>query len=235
MLSGPSIAINTIILTRDKQTMRSSIVILASILSISPALADKTCKQQVDEAFEKLREHKAFRLETEIVNEQGKLKMQADYVLPDRMHQKVELSTGGGPMEMIVIGNKAWSNQGQGWAALPQNFADAVAGQIKETVAKAPTTMTEFKCLGDKEFEGKTYAVYQGLLATPIKPESDHKGPHISNLDIPKQQNVYVDKTSGLPVRNIVNPVTAPDQRLFDGKFSLVEGLKIEEPEIKQN
>lgn len=215
--------------------MRKALLMLAPFVLCGPAWAEKSCKEQVDEAFAKLRNSKAFRLETTIVNAQGRLKMQAEYLLPDRMHQKVSVGDESGPMEMIVIGKKAWSNQGQGWAELPEKFAETVATQMRDTVAEAPKSMTEFKCLGDKDFEGTTYAVYQGILATPLDPAAEQKGPRVTAVQVPNQQHVYVDKTTGLPARNIVNSVTEPDKRLFDGRFTIVDGLKIEAPEIKSN
>ena len=211
--------------------MRSFLTGLLMLASAAPALADKSCKEQVDAAFSKLREAKSFRLETTITNSEGTLKMSADYVLPDRMHQKVVLGKDGLPMEMIVIGKQAWSNQGSGWVALSEAFAN----QIKETVAEAPKAATDYKCVGDKEFEGKTYALYEGVLPTPLPADGKTKGPRVSAVTVPNQQSVYVDKTTGLPVRNIVAPVTEPDKRLFDGTFVVGENIAIEAPKVSSN
>lgn len=205
------------------------------ILTSAPAFAEQSCKEQVDAAFAKLRAAKSFRLETTITNADGTLKMSADYVLPDRMHQKVTLGGDGTAMEMIVIGKQAWSNQGSGWAALPESFSTTVANQIKETVSEAPKIMTEYKCAGDKEFEGKTYALYQGVLATPLAADSKEKGPRLTAVSVPNQQSVYIDKDTGLPARNIVTPVTEPDKRLFDGTFMIVHNIKIDPPKVSSN
>ncbi|SFV34021.1 hypothetical protein [Hyphomicrobium facile] len=215
--------------------MRSILTGLLILASAAPALADKSCKEQVDAAFAKLREAKSFRLETTISNAEGTLKMSADYVLPDRMHQKVVLGKDGLPMEMIVIGKQAWSNQGSGWVALSEAFATTVANQVRETVAEAPKGMTDYKCAGDKEFEGKTYAVYQGVLPSLLPADAKDKGPRMSAVSVPNQQTVYVDKATGLPVRNIVAPVTEPDKRLFDGTFVVGENIAIEAPKVSSN
>ena len=209
-------------------------VLLAALLVFvsGPVFADVSCKEQVDAAFAKLREAGKFRLETTIKNKDGILRMQADYVLPDRMHQTVTLGGDGAAMEMIVVGKKAWSNQGGGWAELPEAFAQTVANQIKDTVADAPKVSTEYKCIGDKEFEGKTYALYQGILAMPLAADAKDKGPRMSALSAPNQQNVYVDKETGIPVRNIVTPVTAPESRVFDGKFTIIKDLNIDPPKV---
>ena len=133
---------------------------------------------------------------------------------------------------MIVVGKKAWSNQGGGWAELPEAFAQTVANQIKDTVADSPKVSTEYKCLGDKEFEGKTYALYQGVLAMPLPSDAKDKGPRVKALSAPNLQNVYVDKATGLPARNIVTPVTEPESRVFDGTFTIVKELSIEPPKV---
>jgi hypothetical protein len=214
--------------------MRSGLVGLFLLIG-APAFAGETCKEQVDAAFAKLRGEKAFRLETTIKNTDGMLKMKADYVLPDRMRQTVTLGGDGVPMEMVVIGRKAWSNQGGGWAELPQNFADKVAEQIKETVAEAPKVATDYKCIGDKDFEGKTYALYQAALAMPLSADAKDKGPRVTAMSVPNLQNVYIDRTTGLPVRNIVTPVTDPNKRLYDGTFSVDRDLTIDPPSVSAN
>ena len=209
------------------------IILAASLLFISgPAFADVSCKGQVDAAFAKLREAGKFRLETTIKNKDGTLKMQADYVLPDRMHQTVTLGGEGAAMEMIVVGKKAWSNQGGGWAELPEAFAQTVANQIKDTVSDAPKVSTDYKCVGDKEFEGKTYTLYQCVLSMPLAADAKDKGPRVTSLSAPNLQNVYVDKETGVPARNIVTPVTDPESRVFDGKFTIVKELSIEPPKV---
>lgn len=188
---------------------------------LSGAHAD--CQADVDGAFEKLRASKSFRLRTTIVNPQGSLKMTVDYVLPDRMHQKVSVGTGAGPLELIVIGTKAWSNNGQGWAEMPGTFAEHVAGQIAKSVAQPPAGKNDFTCLGEKEFEGKAYAAYRAFLAPP--PEQGRSQPSGSNV-----QTVYVDPKTGMPERNIVTPGLESEERLFDGTFSFPETLAIEPP-----
>jgi hypothetical protein len=211
--------------------MRSLAASLAIfLLSSCAALAD--CSSDVNDAFAKLRKVPAFSMETKISNEQGTLSMNNDYILPDRMHQRVSLSSGGpGTMEMILIGSKAWSNQGQGWAPLPPEFADKIKTQMKETVVDAPKETSTYTCLGDVQFEGKTYAGYQAKRAAPATPQwspsaaGAQPAPSAENV-----QTVYIDKTTGLPVRNIVTPAQDPNKRLFDGTFSLQQGLKIEEP-----
>jgi hypothetical protein len=161
-------------------------------------------------------------MEATIVNEQGQLRMSVDYVPPDRMHQTVETGTAAGTVELIVIGSEAWSNQGQGWAELPETFAKKVSAQMHLALAEGQNRDTDYQCLGELQLEGGQYLAYRAELP-PAKAASDGK---------PNIQTVYIDKVSGIPVRNIVTPQDAPEKRLFDGTFRLREGLKIEKPVV---
>ena len=157
------------------------LALIATLLFAADASAD--CTSEVNDAFAKLRKSSAFAMETKISNEQGTLTMSNDYVLPDRMHQRVSMSSGGpGAMEMILVGSKAWSNQGQGWAEVPEKFASTIAKQMKETVVEPPKETSEFTCLGDVEFEGKTFAAYQAKRAaaapTPRRMPPRRMQPH---------------------------------------------------------
>jgi hypothetical protein len=222
-----------------------------TILTLNAATAYADCTSEVNEAFAKLRKSAAFRMETKITNPQGTLTMSNDYVLPDRMHQTVSMSGDGAPgaMEMILIGGKAWSNQGNaGWAAVPENFASTIAKQMKDTVAEPPKDDSQFECLGEVSFEGKTYAAYrakrvpakaeasaaapgkaEGSAAIPSKAAGNAATPA---ADVNNVQMVYIDKALGVPVRNIVTPEADPNKRLFDGTFSLRTDLKIDPPKL---
>jgi hypothetical protein len=206
--------------------MRISLLALGALLA-SAGAANADCTSDVNDAFAKLRKSAAFSMQTKIANAQGTLTMDNDYVIPDRMHQRVTLSSGDADtMEMILIGDKAWSNHGQGWVPLPPPFAAKVATQMKETVAEPPKDESKFTCLGEVEFEGKKYKGYQasrsaGAAAT---------GPAAASADVANVQTVYIDTATGLPVRNVVTPKDDPTKRLFDGTFALRDGLKIEAP-----
>jgi hypothetical protein len=206
------------------------LALVAFLLPAAGASAD--CTSEVNDAFAKLRGSAAFRMETKITNEQGTLTMSNDYVLPDRMHQRVSLSTGGpGTMEMILIGDHAWSNQGNGWAPLPPEFVAKIAKQMKETVVEPPKDESQYACLGDVTFEGKTYAAFSTKRA-PAKAGTAPGAAAQPASDTPNVQTVYIDKATGLPARNIVASEKEPAKRLFDGTFTLRDGLKIEAPKL---
>lgn len=211
------IPMSRVVETVHRSGLRLLFVALFAALAHN-ALAD--CTSEVDAAFSKLRQMPAFRMETAIVNEQGMLRMSVDYVLPDRMHQTVETGTAAGTVELIVIGSEAWSNQGQGWAQLPENFANQVSAQMRLSLANGQSRDTDYECLGEQALEGVQYLAYRAQLPAVGK-ASDAK---------PNIQTVYIDKATGMPVRNIVTAPDAPDKRLFDGTFQSKQGLKIEKP-----
>ena len=207
----------------------------ALVMSVAGAHAD--CTADVNTAFEKLRGTRSFNMQTKITNAQGTLTMNNDYVLPDRMHQQVTLSSSdAGAMEMILVGDKAWSNQGEnGWAPLPPDFSAKIAKQMKETVAEPPKDVSAFECLGDVNFEGKDYVAYRAKrqgAAAGAAADTKATGPtKEAAAALPNVQTVYIDKATGLPARNIVTPESDPSKRLFDGSFAIRDGLKIEPPQ----
>lgn len=208
-------------------------VFLLSIAVLAPATAHADCTKPVSDAFEKLRSTKSFRMETKIVNPQGRLSMTVDYMLPDRMHQRIRLDESQQEMELIVIGEKAWSNQGQGWVALPENFSKEVSKQVKTTLAGATKVQASYSCRSDDSMEGKTVAAYESeLQAAPAdekvgampKDKPEASGP-------PNKQMLYVDKATGMPLRNIVTDGKDASKRLFDGWFRTGMEISIEAPE----
>ena len=203
-------------------------ITLGFLLAAATTALAADCKAEVDEAFAKLRGGKGFRLETTIVNEKsGKLHMTVDYLLPDRMHQRVRMGDSPAQMETIAIGEQVWSNQGQGWSEVPKNFAEVISKQLKESVAEPSKSKLDYECSGETTFEGKPYTAYKAKL--PAQPEEAVKGDKPAAPEPDNVQTLYVDKTSGLPARNIVTKGTT-DTRLFDGTFSVPADITITAP-----
>jgi len=207
-----------------------NIALATTLLAFAATGAAADCTSEVNDAFAKLRKSSAFRMETKISGPEGTLTMSNDYVLPDRMHQTVSMGADGPQkMEMILIGGKAWSNQANaGWAEVPDNFASTIAKQMKETVVEPPKDEQTYECLGEVSFEGKTYTAYRAKRA-PAKAEGADAA---AKQPVATVQTVYIDKALGVPVRKIVTPESDPAKRLFDGTFSLHDGLKIEPPKM---
>ena len=111
--------------------MRRSLLALAAILVTWHApLAQEAkpddkananpCRDEVSTALQKLRKSSWFRMETNMITENGPTKMTIDYVLPDRMHQKVTVTATNAVQETILVGQTAWGRDGKGWQVLPQ-------------------------------------------------------------------------------------------------------------------
>lgn len=204
-------------------------VLVAGLLLGLAGEAGADCKAEVDQAFSKLRGMKGFRLETRIVNEQqGSLSMTVDYLLPDRMHQRVSLGDSPARMETIAIGSKVWSNQGQGWSEVPANFAEVITRQLKETVAEPSKSELAYECLGETTFEGKPYLAYKTML--PPAADEKAKGAPKTAAGPANVQTLYIDKETGLPARNVVTKGDGSDKRLFDGTFSMPADITINAP-----
>lgn len=140
------------------------VLLLVSGFCAVTQVAHADCSAEVDAAFEKLRQSTAFRMETTIVNEQGSLRMSVDYLPPDRMHQTVDTGTDAGTVQLIVVGSDAWSNQGHGWARMPEKFANEVAGQMRQSLAARQHAGTDYECLGEQAVDGKNYLAYRASL-----------------------------------------------------------------------
>lgn len=204
-------------------------LIVTLLLAMGGTASAADCKGEVDEAFAKLRGSKGFRLETKIINEQqGSLTMTVDYQLPDRMHQRVMMGDGPARMETIAVGGKVWSNQGQGWTEVPANFAEVITKQLKESVSEPSKSKLDYECLGDTSFEGKPYVAYKAVLPAVVEEAVKGQAPAPKGPD--NVQTLYVDKASGMPVRNIVTKGDGSDKRLFDGTFSTPGDLAIKAP-----
>ncbi len=219
-----------------KQLILGEDLVIRGVLVVGLLLASGShafsadCKEEVSQAFSKLRSGPGFRLQTKIVNEQqGTLHMTVDYLLPDRMHQRVSLGDQAtAQMETIAIGNKVWSNQGQGWSEVPANFAEVIAKQLKESVAEPSKSQLAYECLGETTFESKPYLAYKATL--PPVTEERAKGDKEKPAEPANIQTLYIDKATGLPARNIVTKGDGSDTRLFDGTFSTPTDIAINPP-----
>lgn len=211
--------------------MRVYAIALAFItVAALPAHAD--CTSDVGAAFQKLRSSKAFRMETKIVNAQGRLKMKVDYNPPDKMYQRVSLDDSEAQMELIVIGGKAWSNQGQGWAELPEKFAGSVAGQVQSTLSGLENGDAKYACAGEEDLEGKKVALYRADLQA--NEATSLAGKSVKTNEPPNVQTVYIDVATGLPARNVVVDGKDPAKRLFDGWFKVSDEFTVAPPLVPE-
>ncbi len=119
---------------------------LAAMLAAGPALAD--CSTEVALAVNSQGKQKFIRKETNMITESGPMKMVVEYQTPDRMRQVMTPLVEGKPVQSIVGGEKAWTDNGNGWKVAPAKVS------------------VEFKCHNNVTYEGKTYLGYQTVPET---------------------------------------------------------------------
>lgn len=209
--------------------MRGMLTAVALLLAASGA-AEAACKDEVAAALDRQRKASGFRMQTVMLSENGLVNMTVDYVLPDRMHQFVSLMQDPKPVETILIGKQAWSRQGDGpWQLLQQETADQLAEQMKETISEDEAKLGDFECLGKQAVAGKDLLAYQGENEDP----EAKKDPAAKNL--PKAPNrpirvIYVDPTTGLPMRSVFGRADKLDKPIFEANYSYPIDIKIEAP-----
>jgi hypothetical protein len=213
----------------EKQTMQRLLTALALIIVAGPA-AHAACKDEVASALERQRKTSGFRMQTKMLSEQGLVNMQVDYMLPDRMRQVITSTTEPKPVETVVIGRDAWSRlEGEQWRPLHPQIADALAAQMQETLGDDPGTLGDFACLGKQPVADKNLLAYQGENVEPgpkdLSPGQAEKLP-----DRPVRV-IYVDPTTGLPMRSIFARADKLDKPIFEAIYSYPTDIKVDAPQ----
>ena len=209
--------------------MRRLLMATALLFAVSAAAQAASCKDEVATALERQRKSSGFRMETSMISEQGKVDMTVDYVLPDRMRQVIKSVQEPEPVETVLVGNLAWSRrQGEPWIPLNPQLTHALVTQLEQNLGDEPGELGDFECLGKKPVDGRDMLAYQG--------ENDPGGPKdLSKQKPPKLPNrpvriIYVDPTTGLPMRSIFARADLLEKPIFEATYSYPVDLKIEAP-----
>ena len=173
---------------------------IAAVLAASPAFAD--CSQEVVKAFETQSAKKFIRKETDMLTENGPVKMTLEFQLPDRMRQTVKALIDEKATQTIVIGLRAWTQDGDEWFELPPQAAEQVVEFMKKSVALSGDDMGRFECQGTQAVDGKQLRTYRGLA----EEQKDAQGKPVKKEDLQNTPNeavrlVFVDPDTGLPAR----------------------------------
>lgn len=207
-----------------------ALTIAVSTAASSTAYAD--CKDEVSSALERQRKSSGFRMETTMISEDGKVDMTVDYVLPDRMRQVVKSANDPKPVETVVIGQNAWSRQqGEAWVPLNPKLTSDLVTQMQETLGDNPDPIGDFSCLGKKPLDGKDMLAYQGENEDP-NAKNDPNAKSKPKLPDRAVRVIYVDATTGLPVRSIYARANDLDKPIFESNFSYPNDLAIEVPKL---
>jgi hypothetical protein len=102
-----------------------------------------------------------------------------DYVAPDRFRLK-DATT-----DMIIVGDKTYQNDGNGWEVLEMNMA-AIITRYRNSEMIDTITFSNVQALGDETLDGKDCAVYSYT--------QDFEG-------LVSEDKLWIEKSTGLPIR----------------------------------
>lgn len=210
--------------------MRRLLMATALLFAASAAAHAASCKDEVATALERQRKSSGFRMQTMMLSEQGKVDMTVDYVLPDRMRQVISSTADPAAVETVLVGSLAWSRRkGEPWIPLNPQLTHALVKQMEETLGDDPGTLTDFECLGKKPVDGRDMLAYQGENDPPgPKDLSKEKPPKLPNRPV---RIIYVDPTTGLPMRSIFARADMLEKPIFEATYSYPVDIKIEAPQ----
>jgi hypothetical protein len=207
--------------------MRPGLVAAAAIMSVacaSPVLAD--CSTEVALAVQAQGKQKFLRKETQAIGEQGPFKMTIEYGIPDRMRQIVAPLTENKPVEAVVVGEKAWTNNGDGWVEAPAQEAEQLVIFMIKSSSQVYQEVGKFECVGAETVDGRQLRAYRGLDEAPKDKSKDaDKKPKNEGVRM-----IYLDPVTGLPARSIFARAGALDKPLFKEVYTYPEDIKIEPP-----
>ena len=203
--------------------MRRLLTALALLLLSAPG-AFAACREDVLAAYEKQRAAGQIRMQTSMVSEQGPVSMTVDYILPDRMHQRVTSKLTQQTRETVLVGPRAWvSEDGTTWKELSVEQAAEVAEGVRESIGAPPTEFVTFDCLGRTMIDGKPYLGYS---------VDEAKGKQIPGQPVkdPPVRILFVDPDTGLPARTIVALPDRLEKPFFRADYTYPKDLEIQAP-----
>ncbi len=200
-------------------------------LLAAPALAD--CSTEVALAVQAMGKQKFLHKETQAIGESGPFKMTVEYQLPDRMRQVLTPLTEGKEVEAIVVGDKAWTNNGEGWKESPQAEAQQLVTYMVKSSSQIYQEVGKFECLGAETVEGRKLRAYRGLDDVPKIPGKEGTTPTQAQKN-EAARIFYLDPETGLPARSIFARKDMLDKPLFKEVYTYPADIKIEPPEVKK-
>lgn len=179
------------------------------------------CRDEVGQALSKLRKSSWFRMNTTMITEVGPTAMVVDYVLPDRMYQKVTETLTNKTSEVILVGEQAWANQGGGWTELPNGVMNDLRTQLYESVLKEQEHVGNYACKGRVQLDGRDALSYK----LEDEPTKDSTAPRNETYRM-----FYVDAVTGLPIGNSLMSPGREKTPLFKATYTFPLDLKVEPP-----
>lgn len=193
----------------------------------SPAFAD--CSTEVALAVTAQGKQKFVRKESNLITERGPVKLVVEYHTPDRMRQIVTPLTEDKPVESVVVGDKAWTNNGSGWKVSPPQETEVLVQYMIKSIAQVYQDVGKFECLGVETVEGRQLRAYRGINERPPPP------PGMPEMKDTADKNeavrmVYLDPETGLPARSILARAGFLDKPIFKEVYTYPDKIEIEPP-----
>lgn len=192
-------------------------VLGAALPAGSAMSAPADCSQEVADAYEKQRKVSAMRQTTRMITERGPTEMTVDYLLPDRMHQKVKALIDPAATETILVGNRGWVSNGSGWQTLPLEQSSELAEEVRKSMVEPPKQLNRYECLGKADVEGRSLVAYRAVQEKTGGPANT-------------VGTVYVDPVTGLPARSVMASPEKPERPFFRQDITYPQDIKIEPP-----
>jgi len=164
--------------------MRLSLALLATAAAFAatPVFADP-CVDEIKAVMGKAMNSGPMRMESTISGATA-MTMKGEIVPPANMHAVVD--TAGQVIEMTILDGKAWMNMAGNWMELPAAAAEQMTAGFKLADTGALDAMTDPKCNGTTNIDGKDLLSYSWNL--------DADGNATVN-------RVFVDPANGAPAR----------------------------------
>lgn len=205
---------------------RTLAAVSASLMVLTGAgAAYADCSSEVAVAVQSIGKQKTFRKETHAVGESGPFTVFNEYILPDRMRQVLTPLTENKAVEAIVVGEEAWTNNGDGWVEAPKAEAEQLVVYMIKSSNQMFQEVGKFECLGLENVEGRQLRAYRGLDEEP-KDKKD-AGKQTKNEAV---RIIYLDPETGLPARSIFAKAGMLDKPIFKEVYTYPNDIKIEPP-----
>lgn len=202
-----------------------TIAIALGVLAAGPALAD--CSTEVALAVNSQGKQKFIRKETDMITEAGPAKMVVEYQTPDRMRQVLTPLTEGKPVESIVVGEKAWTNNGDGWKEASSGEAEQLVQYMIKSIAQVYQEVGKFECVGIETIAGRELRGYRGLDEPPPGIPGKKTQEKTKNEAV---RMVYLDPKTSLPALSIFARAGHLDKPIFKEAYLYPDKIEIEPP-----
>ncbi len=173
-------------------------------------------KAAVIEASRKFIAVKSFRGNIDAVADTS-YKQQVEYVAPDRYHV-VYRDNAGATTEMVMVGNDAYTKDGDSWKKIPGGTAPTPTIRNSWT-EEALNSISDVKFEGEQSLDGKPALVYTYKVVTVVG-------------NFPTKRTIWVSKSSGIPMKSLVEYSNGPIKTLTN-TFDTESPVTIELPTKK--